>query len=133
MRVKRKALWVLLAVLCAGGTWAGIQYYLDNIKPPATPPGQVVERYFEALKRRDFAAAYAMVSRRHYFESFNQFIDRVSMYSPDMTLEVTQEQLEEAGAVVMVRISAPLRFGLYSSDSEMDLARDGREWKIIHP
>jgi hypothetical protein len=112
---------------------AGIQYYLDHIKLPAVSPRQVVEQYFEALKNKDYQRAYDLVSLRHYNNSYNQFIDRVSMYSPDMQLEVKGESITDDTALVETRVVLPLEFGPYSSDSNMDLVRIKREWKIIHP
>lgn len=133
MSIKKKVLWALFILVCAGVSYVGGQYYLDNVKPPDVSPGQVVERYFDALNKRELEDAYNMVSRKHYFESFNQFVDRVSMYAPDMVLEVNWEKIEDTVAVVNVNITVPMRFGIYSSESEMDLVRAEREWKIIHP
>ena len=133
MKYKKAAAILMLTLALAGAVYAGTQYYLDNIKLPNIPPGQVVERYFAALGERDHKAAYAHVSRQHYHDSFNQFIDRVSMYSPDMTLKVNWEKIEEKTAAVSVSIVVPMRFGTYKSESEMDLIRDKREWKIVHP
>ncbi len=134
MNQKKKALaGLLIAAALIAGAYAGVQYYLDAVKPPEIAPAQVVERYFDALQNGRFEEAYNLVSRRHYFESFNQFIDRVSMYSPEMTLEILQEKIEGTAAVVSIHIVVPLRFGIYASDSEMDLVRDKREWKIVHP
>lgn len=124
---------MVLVIALAGAGYAGTQYYLDNIRLPEITPTQVVEQYFAALGQRDYKTAYAFVSRQHYFDSFNQFIDRVSMYSPEMTLKVNWEKLEEKTAVVNIAIVVPMRFGTYSSESQMDLVRDKREWKIIHP
>ncbi|MDR2669788.1 MAG: DUF4829 domain-containing protein [Desulfovibrio sp.] len=124
---------LLGCLLVAAAGVAGVQYYLDNIKLPAVSPTQVVEEYFAALKSRDYKKAYALISLRHYNNSFNQFIDRAAMYSPDMHLEVTGESVANDTAVVAARVLLPLEFGLYSSDSSMDLVRVQREWKIVHP
>ncbi|MDR2801097.1 MAG: hypothetical protein LBB52_07525 [Desulfovibrio sp.] len=127
----------VLAVVCAlalvfTGIF-GIRHYLDYVRPPAVSPRQVVEEYFEALKSKDYKRAYSLISLRHYNNSYNQFIDRVSMYSPEMRLEVTGETVRGDTAVVEARVVVPLQFGPYSSDSNMDLVRVKREWKIIHP
>ncbi|MDR1241197.1 MAG: DUF4829 domain-containing protein [Deltaproteobacteria bacterium] len=131
--LKKKAVWTILFLLLAGIGFAGSQYYLDNIKLPEVSPRQVVEQYFAAVKNRDYQKAYSLVSLRHYNNSYNQFIDRVSMYSPEMLLEIKGESIENDTAVVDARVVVPLQFGAYSSDSNMDLARVKREWKIIHP
>lgn len=122
---------ILLAL--AGSAYAGTQYYLDNVKAPEIPPTQVVERYFAALRSKDYKLAYAMVSLDYYHESINQFVDRVSMYAPDMLLEATAETIEENTALVEVHLVIPMRFGTYESDSTMRLVRARRVWKIIHP
>jgi hypothetical protein len=123
----------VLAALALLGCIAGGTYYLDNIKPPAVPPRQVVERYFEALRERDYKKAYSFVSLAHFNGSYNQFVDRVGMYSPDMGLEITGENIEKETAAVHVAVSLSLPFGPYRADSDMDLVRVKREWKIIHP
>jgi hypothetical protein len=126
---------ILLLCLCAllGIAFAGREYYLDNIKLPELSPRQVVDRYFAALKNKEYKQAYELVSLQHYNDSFNQFIDRVSMYSPAMLLEAQDERIEKDRATVSLKIAVPMQFGLYSSDSDMDLVRIKREWKIIHP
>ena len=121
---------VLLPVLIGV---AGIRYYLDHVKLPAVSPRQVVAEYFEALRNKDYKRAYAFISLRHYNNSYNQFIDRAAMYSPEMQLEITGETIKDDTAVVDARVVVPMSFGLYSSDSNMDLVRVRREWKIIHP
>ena len=55
------------------------------------------------------------------------------MYAPDMKLSILGENIVEGAATVDVRIEVPLKFGLYKSDSTMDLVRVKREWKIMHP
>ena len=133
--MKRKKIIILVLAIAAfiGVAYAGIQYYLDNIRPPKIAPAQVVEQYFSSLQKKDFKLAYSLVSQEYYHESVNQFIDRVSMYDPDMILEVSLEKIEEKTALVEVHIVVPLRFGIYESDSTMQLVRAKREWKIIHP
>ncbi|MDR2161455.1 MAG: hypothetical protein LBO77_04865 [Desulfovibrio sp.] len=111
----------------------GIRYYLDNIKMPAVPPRQVIAEYFAALKERDYKKAYEFISLRHYNNSYNQFIDRVSMYPQDMQLEIKDEAIEKDTAVVAAKIFVPMGFGPYISDANMDLVRVKRQWKIIHP
>jgi len=134
MTVKKKALALIIALVLAGvGGWTGIQYYYDYLKPPKIAPKQVVEQYFEALKLESFEEAFAMVSHRHYPDSFNQFMDRVSMYSPDMRLEISGETMEDDMAFVEAHIVVPMRFGPYEADTHMTLVRVKREWKIIHP
>jgi hypothetical protein len=133
MAAKKKAALLIICLILAGSGYAGSQYYLDNIKLPDVSPRQVVEQYFAALKSEDYKKAYGFVSLRHYNNSYNQFIDRVEMYSPMMRLEVKGETIKDDMAVVDVTVTLPLAFGPYSSDSSMDLARDRREWKIIHP
>jgi hypothetical protein len=133
MRPKKTALGIIGLVLTVIiGVMAG-RYYLDNIKLPELPPRQVVEQYFEALKNQEYKKAYDFVSLRHYNNTFNQFIDRVAMYSPQMRLEVTGESIDKDSAVVDTKVTVPLEFGSYSSNSNMDLVRVKREWKIIHP
>jgi hypothetical protein len=126
---------LLAAAIVIGGAWFGYQYYLDNIKLPAVGPSEVISRYFEAVKKGDFKTAYAMVSRAHYPDSYNQFIDRASMYSPQMKLTITGESIDEKQqtAHVTLHVTVPLRYGLYASNTGMDLARVKREWKIMHP
>ncbi|MDR2726278.1 MAG: DUF4829 domain-containing protein [Candidatus Adiutrix sp.] len=131
--MKRKALALALALALAAAGLAGRQYYLDHIKLPETGPSRVVERYFEAIKLKDYEKAYALVSRRHYPDSFNQFVDRVNMYSPDMSLTINGESLEENAAFVEIDIIVPMAFGPYAANTRMALARVKREWKIIHP
>jgi hypothetical protein len=133
MTRRKKAALLVGCLLVAAAVVGGVQYYLDNIKLPAVSPTQVVEDYFAALKSRDYKKAYGFVSLRHYNNSFNQFVDRVDMYAPDMHLEVTGESIAKDTAVVATRVLLPLEFGLYSSDSTMDLVRVQREWKIVHP
>lgn len=133
MNRKKLAALAVAVLLLGGGGYAGTQYYLDNIKLPEVSPRLVVEHYFAALEKGEFKRAYDMVSHEHYFESLNQFTDRVSMYAPDMMLEVRGERLEEKAAVVEIHIVVPMRFGTYSSDTEMSLIRAKREWKILHP
>ncbi|MDR1685316.1 MAG: hypothetical protein LBR82_02545 [Desulfovibrio sp.] len=133
MTIGKKATLLLGCLLVAAAGVAGVQYWLDNIKLPAVSPTQVVEDYFSALKGRDYKKAYGFISLRHYNNSFNQFIDRAAMYAPDMHLEVTGENITKDTAVVATRVVVPLEFGLYSSDSSMDLVRVQREWKIVHP
>jgi hypothetical protein len=120
-----------ILVIIAGTT--GTQYYLDNIKLPEVSPRHVVEQYFEAIKSKDYKKAYDFVSLRHYNNSYNQFIDRVDMYSTEMILEIKGERIEDGKAVVETKVIVPLNFGPYTSDSSMDLVRIKREWKIIHP
>ncbi|MDR3177044.1 MAG: hypothetical protein LBU06_11010 [Desulfovibrio sp.] len=134
MKKTRKT--VLMAVCAFHVVLAGIfgmRYYLDHVKLPDVSPRQVIAEYFAALKSRDYKKAYGFVSIRHYNNSYNQFIDRVSMYSPDMQLEVTGETIKDDTAVVETKVVVPLWFGPYSSNSNMDLVRVKREWKIIHP
>jgi hypothetical protein len=133
MTVKKKALTLLLASVAASLCFAAHQYYHDNIRLPDRSPRQVAEDYFEAVKRRDYERAFALVSRRHYPDSFNQFKDRVDMYSPEMRLEISAEGVEEGMAFVDATIFVPMSFGLYSSETRMNLVRVGREWKILHP
>lgn len=131
---RKKILGVLfLVAITIGGGYFGIQYYLDNIKLPDVAPAKVVDAYFSALQKQNFKAAYDMVSRIHYVDSINQFVDRTSMYAPDMKLSILGENIVEGAATVDVRIEVPLKFGLYKSDSTMDLVRVKREWKIMHP
>jgi len=136
MTLKKKALALILALglagLIAAGV-AGIRYYHDNIKPPALAPRQVIEQYFEAIKRRDYQKAYSFVCLRHFRNSFNQFRDRVDTYSPDMTLEFTGETIDKNTAVVDLEVSVPMGFGLYKADGRMYLVRVKRDWKIITP
>jgi hypothetical protein len=129
MKMKKKSLALAVSVACL----AGILYYYDNVKPPETAPGQVIERYFEALKIKDYEKAYAMVSRDHYPDSFNQFVDRVNMYSPDMRLEIKGETVENDTASVEVDLAVPMNLGVFTTLARMDLVRVKREWKIIHP
>lgn len=133
MTVKKKAFTLLLALLLVATGFAGFQYYYDNIKLPDLAPRQVTEAYFEAVKRKDYETAYTFVSRRHYPDSFNQFKDRVDMYSPKMRLEVAGEGITDDKAFVDARIFVPMTFGLYSAETRMNLVRVKREWKIIHP
>jgi hypothetical protein len=130
---KHKASAIILALVLAAAGVAGTRYYYDNVKPPEISPGQVIERYFEAVQRKDYATAYAFVSRRHYPDSFNQFKDRVDMYSPDMLLKITGETINDGAASVEARTFVPMLFGLYEADTRMSLVRVKREWKIIHP
>ncbi|MDR0827715.1 MAG: hypothetical protein LBN33_07555 [Desulfovibrio sp.] len=133
MTLKKKIALSVSALLLIGiGITAG-QYYFYNIKLPDISPRQVVEQYFAAVKEGDYKKAYAFVSLKYYHESYNQFIDRVVMYSPEMRLEVTKESMEDDKAVVDASVVVPLQFGSYTADSRMDLVRDKREWKIIHP
>ena len=131
MTAKKKALALALVITVAG--FAGIRYYYDYVKPPETAPGQVIERYFEALKINDYEKAYALVSRVHYPDSFNQFVDRVNMYSPDMRLEIKGETVENDTAFVDIDIAVPMNSGIFTTLARMDLVRVKREWKIIHP
>jgi hypothetical protein len=133
MTPKKTALSAAGLVLTAVIGIVAVRYYLDNIKLPEVSPRQVVEQYFEALKKQDYEKAYSFVSLRHYNNTFNQFIDRVAMYSPEMRLEVTGEIMDKDTAVVDTKVVVPLEFGSYSSDSNMDLVRVKREWKIVHP
>jgi hypothetical protein len=132
-KMKKTVLKLFCLVFAALLGFAGIRYYLDNIQLPAVSPRQVVEQYFAALKEKDYEKAYGLVSLRHYNNSYNQFIDRVSMYSPDMRLELKGESIENDRAVVEATVFLPLEFGPYISDAHMDLVRVKREWKIIHP
>jgi hypothetical protein len=132
-KTKKTLLRLLCLLLVALLGLAGIRYYLDNIKLPPVSPRQVVEEYFAALKGKDYKKAYGLISLRHYNNSYNQFIDRVSMYSPDMRLEFKGENIENDTAVVEATVFLPLEFGPYISDAHMDLVRIKREWKIIHP
>lgn len=127
--VLKIALIIVLAVVLFGGG----RYYLDNIRPPEVSPRQVVEQYFDFLKKHNYKEAYELVSRQHYHDSYNQFIDRVSMYSPEMRLKVEEEILEKDKAVVNIQVFVPMEFGDYNSVTSMDLVRVKREWKIIHP
>ncbi|MDR1489897.1 MAG: DUF4829 domain-containing protein [Desulfovibrio sp.] len=133
----RKTRKTVLMVFCAVAIVLigifGIRYYLDHVRLPEIAPRQVVAEYFEALKGKDYKKAYSFISLRHYNNSYNQFIDRVSMYSPEMQLEVAGETIKGDTAVVDARVVVPLQFGPYSSYSNMDLVRVKREWKIIHP
>lgn len=124
---------VALVVLLLLGCAAGGVYYLDHIKAPSVPPRQVIENYFAALRERDYQKAYSFVSLQHFNGSYNQFVDRAGMYSPDMRLEITGESIAEDTAAVHVNVSLTLPFGPYQADSDMDLVRVKREWKIIHP
>jgi hypothetical protein len=130
---RKTVLGILCALLLVLAGIAGIRYYLDHIKLPDVSPRQVVAEYFEALKDKDYKKAYTLISLRHYNNSYNQFIDRVTMYSPEMQLDITGETIQDDTAVVDARIVVPLPFGPYASDSTMDLVRVKREWKIIHP
>ncbi|MDR2725845.1 MAG: DUF4829 domain-containing protein [Candidatus Adiutrix sp.] len=133
LTVKKKARALVLALVLLAASLAGLRYYYDHVRLPETGPGRVIERYFEALKLKDYEKAYALVSRRHYPDSFNQFVDRVNMYSPDMSVSINGETIEEGAAVVEVGISLPLAFGPYTADTRMALVRVKREWKIVHP
>ncbi|MDR2076781.1 MAG: DUF4829 domain-containing protein [Desulfovibrio sp.] len=132
-KTKKKALAVVCLILAGLLGFFGTRYYLDNIKMPEVSPRQVVEDYFAALKAQDYDRAYGLISLRHYNNTINQFKDRVSMYSPEMELEIKDETITEDTAVVVVRVLVPLGFGPYISDTNMDLVRDKRVWKIIHP
>ena len=133
MTMKRKVCVLLLALFLVSAGAAGARYYYDNIGLPPVSPRQVIERYFAALKLQDYEKAYALVSLRHYHDSFNQFMDRVNMYSPDMRLEIAGETIGQGTAFVEGRIFVPMAFGPYTADVRMDLARIKREWKIVHP
>ena len=129
----KKIIALVAVALLAFGGWYGWQYYLDNVRLPETGPSQVVATYFEALQNRDFTRAYDMVSHVYYADTINQFRERTSMYAPDMTLTVVGERMGEGTAVVDVTIEVPLRFGVYRSEASMDLVREKRHWKIVHP
>jgi hypothetical protein len=133
MKAEKKALWIITGLILVLTGVFGSRYYLDNIKLPEVSPRQVVEEYFAALKSQDYKKAYDYISLRHYNDSYNQFIDRVNMYSPEMQLDIQGESIKEDMAVVDAKVVVPLQFGLYTSDSSMDLVRVKREWKIIHP
>jgi len=133
MAITKKVIALALALgLIAAGA-AGIQYYYDNIKLPDISPRQVFEQYFEAVKRKDYEKAYSFVSLQHFRYSFNQFKDRVDMYSPNMRLEILGEIIEKDAALIEAKTYIPMTFGLYASDTRMKLVRVKREWKIIHP
>ncbi|SDD56982.1 hypothetical protein SPACI_052580 [Sporomusa acidovorans DSM 3132] len=131
--VKKTVLSALALLVFLGLAAGGGFYYYENINPPDLTPGQVIEQYFAAVQKGDYQKAYQMVSRQHYHDSFNQFIDRVSMYSPEMTLQVQGETIDNNKAVVNLHIFIPLEFGPYSSNTSMDLIREKREWKIVCP
>lgn len=131
--IKKKWLSTLALLVFLGLAAGGGLYYYENIKPPDITPRQVVEQYFTAVQKGDYRKAYQMVSSRHYHDSFNQFIDRVSMYSPQMTLQVQAETIDKNKATVNMHIFIPLKFGPYSSNTSMDLIREKREWKIVSP
>lgn len=131
--IKRKWLNGLALLVFLGLAAGGGFYYYENIRLPDVTPGQVVEQYFTAVQKGDYRKAYQMVSSRHYHDSFNQFIDRVSMYSPQMMLQVQAEAIDKNKAIVNMHISVPLKFGPYNSNSSMDLIREKREWKIVSP
>ena len=133
MTVKKKAFTLLLALVLAAAVFAGIRYYYDHIKLPDLSPRQVVEHYFAALMFMDYEKAYAFVSLRHYSDSFNQFKERVDMYSQEMRLEIVGEGIEGDMAFVDARIFVPMTFGPYTAETRMRLVREKREWKIIHP
>ncbi|MCL1890004.1 MAG: DUF4829 domain-containing protein [Desulfovibrionaceae bacterium] len=133
MTRKKKALALISALVLAAAGMAGVQHYYDNIKLPETSPRQVIEHYFEALKLNDYEKAYALVSHWHYPDSFNQFVDRVNMYSSDMLLAINGEIIEEGMAFVEIGIIVPMTFGTYTANTRMTLIRVKREWKIIHP
>jgi hypothetical protein len=134
MAAKKTIAGIAAALVLVAAGMAAYRHYLDHIRPPEISPRQVIEKYFAAVNSKEYEAAYAFVSSRHYHESFNQFVDRVNLYSPAMRLEVTGERLEEDGtAVVEARIVVPMAFGPFTADTRMDLARMRREWKIIHP
>jgi len=133
MTMKKKALALILALCLVAAGVAGIQYYYDNVKLPELAPRQIIEQYFEAVKRKDYEQAYAHISRRHYHDSFNQFKDRLDMYSPDMRLEITGEIIENGTAIVEASVFIPMHFGSYTANTRMSLVRVKREWKIIHP
>lgn len=133
MSLKKIVILTIFLLTLAGSGYAGTQYYLDYVKAPEVTPARVVERYFTALQSRDYQQAYALVSLDYYHESINQFVDRVSMYAPNMVLETTAETIEENTAVVDVHLVIPMRFGTYESDSTMQLVRAKRVWQIIHP
>jgi hypothetical protein len=129
----RRAIRLVLALVLTAAACAGIQYYYDHVKLPDLSPRQVIEAYFEAVTRKDYEAAYALVSRQHYPDSFNQFKDRVDMYSPEMRLEIAGEGIADGKAFVDARIFVPMAFGPYTAETRMNLVRMKREWKIIHP
>ena len=129
----KRGIQLILVLALIGAGFAGIRYYYDNIKLPNIAPRQLVEAYFEAVKRKDYEKAFAFVSRRHYHDSFNQFKDRVDMYSPEMRLEISEESIVDDTAFVNAKIFVPLTFGPYTSETRMRLTREKREWKIIHP
>ena len=133
MTGKKKAFALLVALFLAVAGYAGVRYYYDYVKLPEVSPRQVVEQYFAALTFEDYEKAYSFVSLRHYHDSFNQFKDRVDMYSPEMRLEILQEGIEDDTAFVDARIFVPMSFGPYTAETRMKLAREKREWKIVHP
>ena len=133
MTGKKKVIALLLTLALASAAAAGIRYYYDNIKPPDLSPREVFEQYFDAVKLKDYEKAFSFVSRRHFTYSFNQFKDRVDMYSPRMRLEITGETIENDLAVIEAKTYVPMTFGLYASDTRMKLIRIKREWKIMHP
>lgn len=129
----KRAIRLILAFALAVAGVAGVRYYYDHIKLPDQSPRQVIEAYFEAVKRKDYETAFVFVSRQHYPDSFNQFKDRLDMYSPEMGLEIVAENITDDTASVDAKIFVPMTFGPYTAETRMNLVRVKREWKIIHP
>ncbi|MDR1856369.1 MAG: hypothetical protein LBR22_04325 [Desulfovibrio sp.] len=113
--------------------YSGYIYYLDNIKLPEMTPSTTVEKYFEAVKSEDYKNAYAFVSQQYYHDSYNQFVDRMKTYSTEMSVQITGETINDTKASVTARIIVPMNFGPFTTESVIDLVRDKREWKILHP
>lgn len=125
-----------LALIAAALVTLAVSERRQPALAPASTPEGVVERFFDATYRGDYAAAYAMLSARtRHRQTLADFQARVqSLRETEMRVDAVVVHGETATVTVTVTYFSP--GGLFGSGSwtnryDMLLERDGDTWKIV--
>lgn len=118
----------VIAIALAGGR-------APDMAPASTPEG-VVQRFFAATYRGDYASAYALLSESTRRErTLAEFQERMS-YQRDSEMRVDAVAIHEGTATVTVTVTHFSPGGLFgggewSTQYDMLLERDGASWRIV--
>lgn len=133
--MKMRLALLIVAVALVAVIWAMLRFPSvkpaskpPHPKPPAASPREVVHDYLTALEQKDYAAAYALLSREskevHSRAEFGALADKYAAPSLDAAAGVEQA-VEEGRMVVMVpMIEDP-------ATSSFTLVKEEGEWRIL--